>query len=188
VGPPGALACLKGSLAPDGAVIKASAASPELLRHVGPALVFDSAEEAAVRLADPELPVTRDHVLVLRNSGPVGAGMPEVGSLPIPARLAREGVRDMVRVTDARMSGTAYGTVVLHCAPEAAAGGPLARVRDGDSIELDVPARRLELHVPESELRKREVQPSERASRGWLRLYQEHVMSAHQGADLDFLV
>ena len=127
-------------------------------------------------------------MLVLRNAGPVAAGMPEVGSLPIPARLARAGVRDMVRVTDARMSGTAYGTVVLHCAPDAAVGGPLARVRDGDLIELDVPARRLDLRVPEAELRRREPPAPPHAARGWLRLHQQHVLPASQGADLDFLV
>lgn len=188
VGPPGALACLKGTLAPMGAVIKVSAASPGLLQHRGPALVFDSPEEAARRLDDPELDVTKDHVLVLRNAGPIGAGMPEAGSLPIPRRLAEQGVRDMVRVSDARMSGTAYGTVVLHCSPEAAAGGPLAYVRDGDQIELDVPSRRLDLLVSEAVLSGREVSMPPRATRGWLRLVQDHIMSAHLGADLDFLV
>ena len=188
VGPRGGLACLKGTLAPSGAVIKVSAASPSLLKHRGPALVFDSPEEAATRLDNPELNVTKDHVLVLRNAGPVGAGMPEAGSLPIPRRLAREGVRDMVRVSDARMSGTAYGTVVLHCSPEAAVGGPLALVQDGDMIDLDVPSRRIDLLVPESVLGLREGSVPPHATRGWLRLFQDHVMSAHLGADLDFLV
>lgn len=188
LGPPGALACIKGNLAPMGAVIKVSAASPSLLKHRGPALVFDSPEDAVRRLDDPALNVTKDHVLVLRNAGPVGAGMPEAGSLPIPRRLAEQGVRDMVRVSDARMSGTAYGTVVLHCSPEAAVGGPLAFIKDGDLIELDVPARRLDVLVADSELRLRERSVPERAARGWLRLFQDHVMSAHLGADLDFLV
>lgn len=187
LGPAEALACLKGTLAPMGAVIKVAAASASLLRHRGPALVFNSPADAATRLDDPELEVTENHVLVLRNAGPVGAGMPEAGSLPIPRRLVRNGIRDMVRVSDARMSGTAYGTVVLHCSPEAAIGGPLAVVEDGDLIELDVPARRLDLLVPETELRKRRAHPPERAARGWLRLYQEHVLQAHLGADMDFL-
>jgi dihydroxy-acid dehydratase len=189
LGPTGALAVLSGSLAPDGAVIKVSAATAQLMRHRGPALVFDSPEDAARRLDDEALQVTPEHVLVLRNAGPVGAGMPEAGSLPLPRRLARAGVRDMVRVSDARMSGTAYGTVVLHCAPEAAVGGPLALVRDGDPIELDVPARRIELRVEESELARRRAQwkPTALPSRGWPRLYAEHVLQAHLGADLDFL-
>jgi dihydroxy-acid dehydratase len=187
LGPSEALACLKGTLAPMGAVIKASAASSALLRHRGPAIVFNSPQEAAVRLEDPDLNVTEQHVLVLRNAGPVGAGMPEAGSLPIPRSLVRKGTRDMVRVSDARMSGTAYGTVVLHCSPEAAVGGPLALVEDGDLIELDVPARRLDLLVAPSQLRSRVAHPPERAARGWLKLYQEHVLPAHLGADMDFL-
>jgi dihydroxy-acid dehydratase len=134
--------------------------------------------------------VTADHVLVMRNAGPVAAGMPEAGSMPIPRRLAQQGVKDMVRVSDARMSGTAYGTVVLHVSPEAAVGGPLGLVRDGDIVELDVPNGRLELHVDEAELERRraEFTPPPRSSRGWRRLYEDHVMSAHLGADLDFLV
>jgi dihydroxy-acid dehydratase len=184
-----ALVVLRGSLAPDGAVLKASAASPELLRHRGPALVFDSPEDASTRLANPNLKATADHVLVLKNAGPIGAGMPEAGSLPIPKGLAAAGVRDMVRISDARMSGTAYGTVVLHCSPEAAAGGPLALVRDGDEIELNVPERRLELHVPESELARRaeSAAPWKVAERGWRHLFDKHVLPAHLGADLDFL-
>jgi dihydroxy-acid dehydratase len=188
LGPAEALACLTGSLAPMGAVIKASAATSTLLRHRGPAIVFDSPADAAKRLDDMGLEVTENHVLVLRNAGPVAAGMPEAGSLPIPRRLVRQGIRDMVRVSDARMSGTAYGTVVLHCSPEAAVGGPLGLVQDGDLIELDVPARRLDLLVPEQELKKRVAHPPERATRGWLKLYQDHVLPAHLGADLDFLV
>jgi dihydroxy-acid dehydratase len=187
LGPAEALACLKGTLAPMGAVIKASAASSALLRHRGPAIVFNSPQEAAVRLEDADLNVTEQHVLVLRNAGPVGAGMPEAGSLPIPRSLVRKGIRDMVRVSDARMSGTAYGTVVLHCSPEAAVGGPLALVEDGDLIELDVPARRLDLLVSPSQLKSRVAHPPERATRGWLKLYQEHVLPAHLGADMDFL-
>ncbi|WP_131736037.1 dihydroxy-acid dehydratase [Actinomadura roseirufa] len=191
VGPTGALAALYGSLAPDGAVIKASAASPELLRHEGPAVVFDSPEDAAARLDDPSLGLTRDHVLVLRNAGPVAAGMPEAGSLRIPRHLAEQGVRDMVRVSDARMSGTSYGTVVLHCAPESAAGGPLSLVRDGDIVRLDVPARRIDLLVDEAELDRRRAAaapaPVRPPERGWRRLYAETVTSASDGADLAFL-
>jgi len=189
LGDTGALAVLTGSLAPDGAVIKASAATPELLSHVGPALVFDSAEEAAHRLDDPDLDVTPDHVLVLRNSGPVAAGMPEAGSLPIPRRLAAAGVKDMVRVSDARMSGTSYGTVVLHCCPESAVGGPLALVRDGDLIRLDVPARRLDLLVSAEELdaRRAHFRKPPLPRRGWRRLYAQTVLQANLGADLAFL-
>jgi dihydroxy-acid dehydratase len=189
LGEPGALAVLRGSLAPDGAVIKVSAASPGLLEHEGPALVFDSADEAAAALDDPDLDVTPEHVLVLRNSGPVGAGMPEAGSLPIPRRLAVEGITDMVRVSDARMSGTSYGTVVLHCAPESAVGGPLALVRNGDLIRLDVPGRSIDLLVDEAELSRRRAQlrsPAP-AERGWLRLHAETVLQADKGADLDFM-
>jgi len=188
LGPAEALACLTGSLAPMGAVIKASAATSSLLKHRGPAIVFNSPADAATRLEDMDLDVTENHVLVLKNAGPVAAGMPEAGSLPIPRRLVRQGIRDMVRVSDARMSGTAYGTVVLHCSPEAAVGGPLGLVQDGDLIELDVPARRLDLLVPEQELKKRVAHPPERATRGWLKLYQDHVLPAHLGADMDFLV
>jgi dihydroxy-acid dehydratase len=185
----GALAVVRGSLAPDGAVIKVSAATPRLLQHTGPALVFDSPEEAAIRLDDEELEVSADHVLVLRNAGPVGAGMPEAGSLPIPRRIARTGVTDMVRVSDARMSGTSYGTVVLHCSPESAVGGPLALIRDGDLIQLDVAARRIDLLVDEGELDRRRaaLRPPPRPQRGWRRLYADTVLQAHEGADLDFM-
>ena len=189
LGSTGALAILKGSLAPDGAVLKAASASPALMRHTGPAIVFDSPEDAVQRIDDPALNITPDHVMVLRNAGPVGAGMPEAGSLPIPKYLAQAGVKDMVRVSDARMSGTAYGTVVLHCSPEAATGGPLALVQDGDRIELNVDERRVDLCVNEAELAQRRAQftPKPIPTRGWRRLYAERVLPAHLGADLDFL-
>lgn len=190
LGPPGSIRVLRGSLAPDGAVIKAAAATPSLLSHCGPALVFDSIEEAEARLDQPGLDVTPDHVLVLRNAGPRGAGMPEAASMPIPRTLAEAGVRDMVRVSDARMSGTAYGTVVLHVSPEAATGGPLALVRDGDQIRLDAGAGTLDLLVDAGELdvRRQEWKPPQTPARGWRRLYAEQVLPAHLGADLEFLV
>ena len=187
------IAVLRGSLAPGGAVIKPAAATKELLTHRGPAVVFDSIEDLRARLDDPALDVTKDSVLVLRGCGPRGyPGMPEVGNMPIPAKLLARGVRDMVRISDARMSGTAYGTVVLHTVPEGAAGGPLALVRDGDPVVLDVPGRRLDLDVPAAELARREPAPAMTAalparSRGWERLYIDHVLQADQGADLDFL-
>lgn len=189
LGPPGALAVLTGTLAPNGAVIKTSAASKDLMQHTGPALVVEAHQDIAAILDDPDLDVTPDHVLVLRYSGPVAAGMPEAGALPIPAKLARQGVRDMVRVSDARMSGTSYGTVVLHCDPEAAVGGPLAAVRTGDLITLDVENRRLDLEISAEELerRLRDFVPPEQPSRGWRRLYAETVLPASQGADLSFL-
>jgi dihydroxy-acid dehydratase len=189
--PEGGTAILRGNLAPDGAVCKQSAASPHLLRHRGRAVVFTSIADMVKRVDDPELEVDENSVLVLQNAGVIGApGMPEVGNLPIPKKLLQQGVRDMVRLSDARMSGTAYGTIVLHIAPEAAVGGPLALVRDGDEIELDVPARRLELHVPGAELARRRAawQPPERAhSRGYGWLYLQHVLQADQGCDFDFL-
>jgi dihydroxy-acid dehydratase len=189
LGPPGSIRVLRGSLAPDGAVIKAAAASPALLRHTGPALVFDSVDEAARRLDEPDLDIDADTVLVLRNVGPKGAGMPEAASLPLPRKLAAAGVRDMVRVSDARMSGTAYGTVVLHVAPEAAAGGPLALVHDGDLIALDVEAGTLDVLVDDSELDRRRAawKPPVAPHRGWRRLYAEQVLAADLGADLEFL-
>jgi len=189
VKPTGSLAVVRGSLAPNGAVIKAGAATPSLLMHRGPALVFDSPEEAGIRLNDPTLDVTPDHVLVLRNAGLVAGGMPEAGALPIPKRLAEEGVRDMVRISDARMSGTAYGTVVLHCSPEAAVGGPLALVRDGDIIELDAAHGRLDLLVDAAEIarRREEWSPPPLPARGWARLFAEHVLPPELGGDLDFL-
>ncbi len=190
----GGIAVLRGNLAPDGALVKPAAASPSLLRHRGRALVFDSVEDFHARIDDPALDVDADTVLVLRGCGPKGyPGMPEVANLPLPPKLLAQGVRDMVRVCDGRMSGTAYGTVVLHVAPEAAAGGPLGLVRTGDVIELDVPARRLHLDVTDEELARREPDPRMQArcaapTRGWERLYVEHVRQADTGADLDFLV
>ncbi|PSK67697.1 L-arabonate dehydratase [Micromonospora sp. MH33] len=189
LGPPGALAVLTGSLAPNGAVIKTSAASPSLMQHTGPAFVVDADQDIASILDDPDLDVTPDHILVLRYAGPIAAGMPEAGALPIPAKLARNGTRDMVRISDARMSGTSYGTVVLHCDPEAAAGGPLAAVRNGDLIRLDIPARRLDLLVDEAEVRRRLAgfTPPPLPERGWRRLYATTVLPPSQGADLSFL-
>jgi dihydroxy-acid dehydratase len=189
LGASGSLAVVTGSLAPDGAIIKPAATTGELLTHRGPALVVDGPDDAAARLDDPDLDVTPRHVLVMRNAGPIAAGMPEAGSMPIPRRLAQQGVKDMVRISDARMSGTAYGTVVLHVSPESAAGGPLGLVRDGDEVELDVPGGRLELHVPDEELARRRADrlAPPLPARGWHRLYAEHVMPAHLGADLDFL-
>ncbi|MFI7059416.1 IlvD/Edd family dehydratase [Kribbella sp. NPDC050124] len=185
-------AVLKGNLAPDGAVIKQSAASERLSQHRGKALVFSSIEEYDKAVDDPDLDVDEDTVLVLQNAGPRGyPGMPEVGNMTIPRKLAEVGIDDMVRISDARMSGTAYGTVVLHVTPEAAVGGPLALVRTGDWIELDVPARRLHLDVPEEELEKRRADwqpPAPPSDRGWARLYVDHVTQANQGCDLDFLV
>jgi dihydroxy-acid dehydratase len=189
LGPSGSLAVLHGSLAPDGAVIKAAAASGELLTHRGPAVVFESPRDVAERIDDPTLDITPEHVLILRNAGPVAAGMPEAGSFPIPRRLAEQGVRDMVRVSDARMSGTAYGTVVLHCCPESAVGGPLALVENGDLIELDVSQRRIDLLVSEDEMHARQgrFHPPEPPDRGWRHIYAKHVEQADRGADLDFL-
>ncbi|GAA3819613.1 IlvD/Edd family dehydratase [Sphaerisporangium flaviroseum] len=188
------IAVLRGNLAPHGAVIKPAAASPELLRHRGRALVFDSVEDARARLNDPDLDVDETSVLVLRGCGPRGyPGMPEVANLPLPPKLLARGVRDMVRVCDGRMSGTAYGTVVLHVSPEAAAGGPLGLVRTGDPIVLDVEARRLDVDLPAGELATRSpataaVEAFANPSRGWERLYVDHVMQADTGADLDFLL
>jgi dihydroxy-acid dehydratase len=190
LGPAQSLVVLRGSLAPDGAVLKAAAATPELMQHRGPAVVFDGPEDASRRVDDPVLGITPDHVMVLRGAGPVALGMPEAGSMPIPRYLATQGVKDMVRVSDGRMSGTAYGTVVLHCAPEAAVGGPLALVRDGDTIELSAAEGRLDLLVDVAELerRRRDFSPPALPARGWRRLYAQHVQQAHLGADLDFLV
>ncbi|MFO1068068.1 MAG: IlvD/Edd family dehydratase [Geminicoccaceae bacterium] len=188
----GGIAVLRGNLAPDGAVIKPSAATPALMRHRGRAVVFESVEHYKVRIADPDLDVEAGSVLVLKGAGPRGyPGMAEVGNMGLPEKILRQGVTDMVRISDARMSGTAYGTVVLHVAPESAAGGPLALVRDGDPVELDVPARRLHLDVPEDELARRRAAwtpPPLPAGGGYQRLYVEHVLQADRGADLDFLV
>jgi dihydroxyacid dehydratase/phosphogluconate dehydratase len=192
VQPDGGIAVLRGNLAPDGAIIKPAAATPALLRHRGPAIVFENWEDLVARLDSPELPFDAGTVMVLKNAGPKGyPGMPEVGNLPLPRRLLEQGVRDLVRISDARMSGTAYGTVILHVAPEAAAGGMLALVRDADMIELDVAARRLTLDVPEDELARRRAAWSPLASPargGYERLYVEHVLQADCGADFDFLV
>ena len=188
------IAVLRGSLAPNGAVIKTAAASPRLLHHRGRAVVFDSIEDLHARIDDPGLDVDEDSVLVLRGCGPRGyPGMPEVANMPLPKKLLERGVRDVVRISDARMSGTAYGTVVLHVAPEAAAGGPLALLRDGDWVILDVAQRRLDVDVAPDEWAAREPSPTAAAAyaapkRGWERLYVDHVMQADRGADLDFLV
>jgi dihydroxy-acid dehydratase len=184
-----AFSALRGTLAPDGALLKTASASSTLLKHRGPAVVLDSPFDTATKLDRDGNGITERHVLILRNAGPVAAGMPEAGSLPIPRHLAVEGVKDMVRITDGRMSGTAYGTVILHCSPEAATGGPLALVEDGDLIDLDVPAGRLDLLVDEAELARRRsvLQRPTRPSRGWQQLYADHVLPAHLGADLDFL-
>ncbi|HEY0002232.1 MAG TPA: IlvD/Edd family dehydratase [Actinoplanes sp.] len=186
------IAVLRGNLAPDGAIIKPAAATPELLRHTGPALVFDSVEDYHARIDDPALEVDADTVLVLRGCGPRGyPGMPEVANLPLPAKLLAQGVRDMVRICDGRMSGTAYGTVVLHVAPEAAAGGPLARLRTGDRVVLDVPARRIEAEGVDLDARPPSaamIAALARPARGWEKLYVDTVLGADTGADLDFLV
>jgi dihydroxy-acid dehydratase len=189
--PSQAIAVLTGNLAPNGAAIKLASATPKLITHQGPALVFDSLEDLANRIDEPTLTVTPDHCLVLRNAGPIGApGMPEAGALPIPKQLGSKGVTDMVRISDARMSGTAFGTVVLHVAPEASAGGPLALVHDGDLIRLDAPARRLDLLVDDAELQRRRAawKPPEKPPRGYTRLYVERVTQADKGCDFDFLM
>jgi len=188
--PDGGLAVLRGNLAPKGAIIKPKAASKHLLKHRGKAVVFKSISDMERRIHDPNLDVTKDSVLVLQNAGPVGApGMPEAGMIPIPEKLLKAGVRDMVRISDCRMSGTAFGTVVLHVAPEAAVGGPLGLVRDGDEIELDVENRTLRLCVSDEvlEQRKREYTPPPLAARGYLRMFQKHVLQADEGCDFDFL-
>jgi len=188
--PEAGLAVLRGNLAPDGAVIKPAAATPALMRHRGRAVVFDGIEDLHARMDDPDLDVSADDVLVLRGCGPRGyPGMPEVGNMPLPRKLLENGVRDMVRISDARMSGTAYGTVVLHVSPESAAGGPLGLVRTGDPVELDVAARTLHLDVPEAELARREhvSAAAPPAEGGWEQLYREHVEQADRGAGLDFL-
>ena len=190
--PQGGIAVLHGNLAPGGAILKPSAASPELMQHRGRAVVFEDIDDYKARVDDPELDIDGSCVMVLKNCGPKGyPGMPEVGNMGLPAKLLREGVTDMVRISDARMSGTAYGTVVLHTAPEAAAGGPLGLVENGDMIELDVQARRLHLDVSDEELARRRAtwQPSAPLQeRGYAHLYVEHVNQADVGCDLDFLV
>jgi len=184
----GSITILRGNLAPDGAVIKSAAASPSLLQHEGPAVVFESTEDLLARIDDPSLQVTADSVLVLRGAGPIAAGMPEAGALPIPRKLAQQGVRDMVRVSDARMSGTAFGTVVLHVSPESAVGGPLAAVRDGDIIRLDAAHGRIDVDLDEAEIANRIAQRhsinSLHDSR-WTHLHRRFTTQAHLGADLD---
>lgn len=202
----GGLAVLKGSLAPEGGVIKVSAASPDLMKHRGRAVVFEDPVDLKNRIDSDDLDVTAHDILVMKNAGPVGGpGMPEAGFLPLPRKLLQQGVRDMIRISDARMSGTAFGTIVLHVAPEAAVGGPLALVESGDLIEIDVEERRLDLLVDESELERRRASRSQpagdsaawhgngaasvqREARGYRRLYLDHVLQAPQGCDFDFLV
>jgi L-arabonate dehydrase len=185
------IAVLRGNLAPDGAVIKPSAASPHLLKHKGKAVVFESIEDFHARIDDENLDIDENSIMVLKGCGPKGyPGMAEVGNMPLPPKLLRRGITDILRISDARMSGTAYGSVVLHVSPEAAAGGPLALVRSGDVIEVDVPARRLHLDVSEAELSKRRAawKAPEAPQRGWYKIYVDHVQQAHLGADLDVLV
>ena len=182
---------LRGNLAPNGAVIKTSAASPHLLEHRGRAVVFENVEELHSRVHDESLDIDENCVMVLKNCGPRGyPGMAEVGNMPIPAKLLRKGITDVVRVSDARMSGTAYGTVVLHVSPEAAIGGPLAMVRPGDTITLSASKKLIQIEVHDAELarRRREWLAPEAPKRGWAKLYCDHVLQAHEGADLDFLV
>jgi dihydroxy-acid dehydratase len=187
----GALAVLRGNLAPDGCVIKPSACAPHLLRHTGPALVFDDYPSMKKAVDDPDLDVTAEHVLVLRYAGPQGGpGMPEWGMLPIPVKLVKAGVRDMLRLSDARMSGTSYGACMLHCAPEAYIGGPLALVKTGDRISVDVPARRIHLDVSDAELAERRAAwrpPPKRYERGYGWMFSRHILQADQGCDFDFL-
>ena len=191
VRPEVSIAVLYGNLAPNGAVIKASAASPSLLQHSGRAIVFDNYEEMLKKVEDPDLDVDESCTLVLRNAGPIGApGMPEWGMIPLPTKLVKRGVKDMVRVSDARMSGTSFGTVVLHISPESAKGGPLAALRTGDTICLDVPNRRIDVSISDSELKKRmeEWKPApHRFRRGYYTMFLDHVLQAHEGCDFDFL-
>jgi dihydroxy-acid dehydratase len=186
----GALAVLRGNIAPDGVVIKPSACAPHLLRHTGRALVFDDYPALKKAVDDPELDVTGDDILVLRNAGPRGAGMPEWGMLPIPTKLLKQGVKDMLRLSDARMSGTSYGGCLLHCSPEAAVGGPLALVRTGDRISVDVPQRRIHLEVSDEELARRRAAwtpPPPRYERGYGWMFGRHILQANEGCDFDFL-
>jgi dihydroxy-acid dehydratase len=189
--PEGGLVVLRGNLAPDGAVIKANAADPRLLKHAGRAIVFDDYNDMAARIDAPDLEVDADSVLILRNAGPLGGpGMPEWGMLPIPRKLLKQGVRDMVRISDARMSGTSYGTCILHVAPESFVGGPLALVRTGDIVSLDVPARRLDMQVDEAELARRRAAwraPAPKYPRGYGAIFSQHVTQANEGCDFRFL-
>ena len=192
----GSMVVVRGNLAPLGAIVKQAAATPSLMAHTGRAVVFDSVEDMTVRIDDPELDVRADDVLVLRNAGPIGApGMPEAGYIPIPRKLASAGVRDMVRISDARMSGTAFGTIVLHMTPESAIGGPLALVREGDRIRLDVEARRIDLLIDETEMTRRRAElvlPPQGAAtapdRGYAALFHRSVTQADKGCDFDFLI
>jgi dihydroxy-acid dehydratase len=188
----GGIAVLRGNLVPRGAVIKPSAATPKLMKHRGRAVVFENIEDYKKRIDDPKLKVDETCVLVLKNCGPKGyPGFPEVGNFALPAKILKKGITDMVRISDARMSGTAYGTVVLHSAPEAAAGGTLALVQDGDMIEIDVPKRKLHLDVSDAELARRRKKwgaPKLMADRGYVKIYVDHVNQADEGVDLDFLV
>src|SRR5438034_3804405 len=190
--PEGGIAVLKGNLAPDGAVLKPSAATPKLMQHKGRAVVFEDIDDLNARIDDPQLEVNADDILVLKNCGPKGyPGFPEVGNFALPAKILKKGITDMIRISDARMSGTAYGTVVLHTAPEAAEGGPLALVEDGDMIEPDVARRSIHLHVTDAVLARRKKawkSPKPHADRGWVKLYCETVTQADRGVDLDFLV
>jgi dihydroxy-acid dehydratase len=187
----GALVVLRGNLCPDGAVMKISAAERRLLDHDGRAIVFEDIHDLAARIDDPDLDVDADTVMVLRNAGPVGApGMPEWGHMPIPAKLLRQGVSDLLRISDARMSGTSYGAVVLHVAPESAVGGPLALVQTGDRIRLDVDARTLDVVIDDEEMARRRAAwspPERKDQRGYRQLYEDHVLQANEGCDLDFL-
>jgi dihydroxy-acid dehydratase len=187
----GGLVALFGSLAPNGAILKRSAADPNLFEREGRAVVFSSLDDLSARIDDPQLDVTPEDFLVLQNAGPKsGYAMPEAGYLPIPQKLARAGVKDMVRISDARMSGTAYGTIVLHVSPESAVGGPLALVRNGDRVRLSVKNRTIDLVVPEEELRKRKAAwqpPAPPPTRGYAKLYMDHVLQAEHGCDFDFL-
>jgi L-arabonate dehydrase len=186
------IAVLRGNLCPDGAVIKPSAATPKLLKHRGRAVVFEDIEHCRQRTDDPKLDIDETCIMVLKNCGPKGyPGMAEVGNMPLPTKILKKGITDMVRISDARMSGTAYGTVVLHVAPEAAIGGPLSLVKDGDMIEMDVSKRRLHLAVDDAELKRRKAAwkpPKPYLDRGYAKLYTDHVTQADKGADLDFLV
>jgi dihydroxy-acid dehydratase len=187
--PQGGLVALFGNLAPNGAILKQAAADAKLFEHEGRAVVFSDLEDLARRIDAPDLDVEPDDMLVLQNAGPIGAGMPEAGYLPIPGRLAKRGVKDMIRISDARMSGTAYGTVVLHVSPEAAIGGPLALVRDGDRIRLSVTRKRIDLLVSDEELARRraEWRPKAKPVRGYARLYADTVLQAEHGCDFGFL-
>jgi dihydroxyacid dehydratase/phosphogluconate dehydratase len=184
----GGLVALFGSLAPKGAIFKRSAADPKLFEREGRAVVFTSLEDLSARIDNPDLDVTPDDFLVLQNAGPLSpSGMPEAGYLPIPAKLARAGIKDMVRISDARMSGTAYGSIVLHVTPDAASGGPLAKARNGDRIRLSVKERRIDLLVAPEELARRKAPPAPVPERGYARLYRREILQADRGCDFDFL-